>query len=187
MVVNVVVRLADLDSIVRCYAAQLTLCWPAHLWFAVRRSTPVSSEEKRRVHAHLVDLEARLGPSPFVHPPGAILHEAWTIDHVVAAMLAPGERRVFAEAGGEFHGVAVESGSSDRTVPFTGTYFLVTSDACHEGSGSFKDVVSKGTVLVRHARLLKADRASGPEGVPAGLGPEDASRARGPSRGSAPW
>ncbi len=178
MVVNVVVRIADLDSLVRCYATQLALCWPAHVWYAVKRSTPVAADAKHRLHERLVDLEARLGPNPLARPPARILHEGWTIDHVVSAMLAPSAaRRCLAEAPGEFHGVPVEAGASDRTVPFPGTYFVVTSEATYEGHGALKEVMSRGTTLVRHVRSFPdhpadSDGGGAPPHSPPGPLPE---------------
>ncbi len=147
--VPVVVRIADPESVLRCYSVQRALEQPVHLWFECPLSLPLCAEEKRRV---LDRLEAAYGREPrsrWARHPSHARRQGNTIREILEMLLEPSERRCFTpRRAGRFHRAPIETGV-DRTalVPFAGEWFLVTNSRCLLGRGSFADVLARGEVV----------------------------------------
>jgi hypothetical protein len=121
----------------------------------------VSAHDKARLHAALSDLVERIGTSPRVRPPLALLREASTLEQILSRLLVVCGRRCLAGHAGTFEGREIEAGCTAVVVPFPGTWFLVTSQATYRGCGSFEDVRLRGTVVVRHVPALAPQTPSG--------------------------
>ncbi len=144
----VVVRIADAESVLRCYSVQRALDQPVHLWFECPLSLALSAEEKRRLLDRLDAAYGREPRTPWARQPARARRQGNTIREILEMLLESGERRCFTPRRmGRFHRRPFETRVERTLVPFPGEWFLVTNSRCLLGQGSFAEVLARGEVV----------------------------------------